>query len=541
MPNRALAALVALLVVCAGCTKIDAPSHDGRNAWTKPGVIRIGNSDEPDGLNPLFSHSAASDQIQTLLFAYVFRYSAKGELIPEVATAVPTYENHGISRDGRTITIHIRKGITWADGAPLDARDVLFTYHAVMNPRNNTKLRIGWDDIAAMDAPDRYTVVAHMKRVNSAIVSTIWGGGGGASYPPLPEHLLGTLPDLNKAAFNTAPLSSGPFTLADWQHGAALEFHANPKYWRGVPRAQSIVWKIVPNPDTLFQELQTHDIDLYDGVAENQLAQLAALPGIVVKKRLTANWRHIEINTRRPQLSDVRVRRAIALGVDWDRINTTIFHGINRRATSDVVPDSWAAPTIAQWKFDPKGAARLLDAAGWRAPHGGIRERNGLPLLIVISATNKPQNEQTEVQMQQQLRAIGIDLRIKNYPASVLFAQNGPLYGGRYDLSFSIDTNGPEPDNAGSWGAKYIPPHGSNTSFLADPILSAAGEDALLTFDRAKRKALYQREEERIHELVPAIFVYWEMSTVASNSDLHSYVPAEYDMAAFWNSYAWSI
>ena len=90
MPNRALAALVALLVVCAGCTKIDAPSHDGRNAWTKPGVIRIGNSDEPDGLNPLFSHSAASDQIQTLLFAYVFRYSAKGELIPEVATAVPT-------------------------------------------------------------------------------------------------------------------------------------------------------------------------------------------------------------------------------------------------------------------------------------------------------------------------------------------------------------------------------------------------------------------------------------------------------------------
>ncbi|GAC1419979.1 MAG: peptide ABC transporter substrate-binding protein [Candidatus Velthaea sp.] len=541
MHRRVAAALCALLVTLAGCSKVERGTAEGRHPWTKPGVVRLGNSDEPDSLNPLFSHSAAADQIQTLLFAYVFRYNAKGELIPEVATAVPTYENHGISRDGKTITIHIRRGMTWADGAPLDARDVLFTYRAVTNPRNNTKLRAGWDDIASMQAPDPFTVVLRMKHVNSAIVAGIWGGGGGASYPPLPAHLLGRLPDLNRAPFNTAPLSSGPWTLARWQHGASLEFAANPKYWRGAPKARALVWKIVPNPDTLFQELQTHDIDVYDGVPENQIPQLQALPGVRVEKRLTANWRHVELNTRRPQLRDVRVRRAIAEAVDWDRINATIFHGINVRATSDIVPDSWAAPTIPQWKFDPADARQLLDAAGWRIGARGIRERRGLPLGIVISATNKPQNEQTEVQMQQQLRDVGIDLTIKNYPASVLFAQNGPLYGGRYDLSFSIDTNGPEPDNAGSWSGHYVPPHGANTSFLDDPVITAASEDALKTFDRAQRKALYQREEERIHELVPAIFVYWEMSSVATNTDLRNYTPAEYDMAALWNSYEWDI
>ncbi|GAC1414442.1 MAG: ABC transporter substrate-binding protein [Candidatus Velthaea sp.] len=541
MSKRVAAALCALLVMLAGCTKADRTAADGRNPWTKPGVIRLGNSDEPDSLNPLLSHNAAADQIQTLLFAYVFRYNAKGELIPEVATEVPTYENHGISADGKTITIHIRPGMTWADGAPLDARDVAFTYRAVMNPRNNTKLRAGWDDIASMRAPDRATVVLRMKRVNSAIVAGIWGGGGGASYPPLPEHILGKLPDLNKAAFNTAPLSSGPWTLAAWQHGASLEFAANPKYWRGPPKAQTLVWKIVPNPDTLFQELQTHDIDVYDGIAENQIQKLAALPGVRVEKRLTANWRHVELNVRRPQLSDVRVRRAIAEAVDWDRINSTIFHGINLRATSDIVPDSWAAPKIPQWKFDPSDARRLLDRAGWRIGARGIRERSGVPLSIVISATNKPQNEQTEVQMQQQLQAVGIDLTIKNYPASVLFAQNGPLYTGKYDMSFSIDTNGPEPDNAGLWSGHYLPPHGANTSFLDDPLITSAGEEALTTFDRAKRKALYQREEDRIHELVPAIFLYWEMSSVATNTDLKNFKPAEYDMAALWNSYEWTI
>ena len=143
--------------------------------------------------------------------------------------------------------------------------------------------------------------------------------------------------------------------------------------------------------------------------------------------------------------------------------------------------------------------------------------------------------------MQQQLRSVGIDLSIKNYPPSFLFAQNGPLYGGTYDLSWSIDTNGPEVDNAGNWSGHYLPPNGANTSFLDDPIITQTSEAALTTFDRARRKALYAREEERIHALVPAIFLYWEVSYVGYNSDLKHYVPAQYDMAGAWNSYEWEI
>ncbi len=539
---RAFATLCALLVG-VGCTKAgsDANAPGGRNPWTIPGHLRLGATDEPDALNPFFSHSAAADEIETLLFAYVFRYDAHGNLMPEVAREVPTYANGGISHDNKTITLHIRPGLQWSDGAPLDARDLRFTWRAAVDSRNNTKLRIGWDDIASMDIPNPTTLVVHLKRVNSAILSEIWGGGGGSSYPPLPEHLLGKLPNLNKAAFNTAPISSGPWLLAAWNHGASLDFTPNARYWRGPPKLQKLTWKIVPNPDTLFEELQTHDIDVYDNVPETQVPRLGTLPGITVAKRLVANWRHLELNVRRPQLADVRVRRAIALAIDWDRINATVYHGVNVRAVSDIVPDSWAAPKIPQWRYDPAQANALLEAAGWKRDAKGLRHRDGIPLAITISATNKPGNEQAEVQMQQALRAVGIDLAVKNYPASVLFAQDGPLYGGRYDLSWSIDTNGPEVDNAGSWGGDYIPPHGANTSFLADPIITQTSEDAIKTFDRARRKALYQREEERIHELVPAIFLYWEISYVAFNRDLRNYVPAEYDMAGAWNSYAWEI
>jgi len=544
--GRSVAALaLGLTLNCAGCTGV-APSTavsggPARNSWTIPGHLRLGEPDEPDALNPFFSHNAAADEIETLLFAYVFRYDAHGNLIPEVAREVPTYANGGISRDNKTITLHVRPGLKWSDGAALDARDLRFTWRAAIDPRNNTKLRIGWNDIASMDVPNDTTLVVHMKRVNSAIVSEIWGGGGGSSYPPLPEHLLGKLADLNTAAFNTTPISSGPWLLAAWNHGASLEFVPNPRYWRGPPKLRALSWKIVPNPDTLFEELQTHDVDVYDNVPENQVPRLKMLAGITTAKRLVANYRHLELNTRRPQLADVRVRRAIALAIDWDRINATVYHGIDVRAVSDIVPDSWAAPAIPQWRFDPAAARRLLDAAGWKSGAGGVRAKDGVPLALTISATNKPGNEQAELQMQQQLRAAGIELTIKNYAPSFLFAQNGPLYSGGYDLSWSIDTNGPEADNAGNWSGHYMPPHGANTSFLNDPIITQTSEDALATFDRARRKTLYQREEERIHEMVPAIFLYWEVSYVGYNSDLRHYVPAEYDMAGAWNSYEWEI
>ncbi|MFN2459115.1 MAG: peptide ABC transporter substrate-binding protein [Candidatus Velthaea sp.] len=538
---RARAAALACGLTLAACTRVGGEA-DGRHAWTQPGHVRIGATDEPDSLNLLFAHDAAADQIGTLLFAYVFRFNPKGELLPEIAREIPTYANGGISKDNKTITLHLRPGMTWADGAPLDARDIRFTWRAVMNSRNNTKLRLGWDDVASMDVPDNDTLVVRLKQPNSAMLYNIFGGGGGAAYPPLPEHVLGKLPDINRAAFNIAPLSSGPWILKSWTHGAALEFAPNPRYWRGAPRLKALTWKVVPNADTLFQEIQTHAVDLYDPVPESQIGQLKSLPGVAVVKRLKSNWRHLEINTRKPILADVRVRRAIAQAVDWDRMNATIYHGVNIRATSDIVPDSWAAPRIAPWRFDPAAAQRLLAAAGWLPGPRGIRFKNGTPLAITISTgTNKPANIAAEVQMQQQLRAAGIELTIKNYPVSLLFAQNGPLYGGSYDMSWSVDTNGPEPDNQGNWSGDFIPPHGANTSFLQDPVITQTSAQALLTFDRRKRKALYQREEERIHELVPAVFLYWSVDTAAVNSDLKNYRPAEYDMADLWNSYEWEI
>ena len=532
--------MAACFLLLSGCVAPSGVGEGGRHPWTLPHHLRLGEPDEPDALLEFYAHTAAADEVNNLLFAPVFRYDARGNFLPELATEVPTYANGGISKDGKTIVLHFRTGVVWSDGVPLTARDLAFTYELVMDDRTNVKLREGWDDIHKIELRGDYTAVVRLNEPNADVLGLCFSA---TAYPPLPEHLLGKIPpaELQRSAYATKPVGSGPFALERWNHGSSLEFAANPQYWRGTPKLERLTWKVVPNSETLLAQLQSHEIDVYDGVAPSQIPRLAGIEGIRVEHRLIANLKHMTINTSRPNLRDVRVRRAIAEAVDWDRINNDIYHGYNVRAGSDIPPDSWAAPHVPYYPHDPEAARRLLDDAGWQMASDGFRHKDGARLVIEISSStgNQP-NEQAEVQIQSQLRAVGIDMRIRNYPVSLLFARDGPLYGGKYDTSWSTDTQGPDPDNEGSWNSAFIPPHGANTSWLRDAIVDETSSAQLRTYDRNARKAIVQKEEARLHELVPAIFLYWENGYVAYNDDLRNYKPAEYFVNA-WNAWEWEI
>lgn len=537
---RSLAAALAILTLGSACARPAAPRSAGeRNAWTVPGVLRLGEDEEPDALNLMYAHTNAADTIAGLLFSFLLRYDARGNYVPDLATAVPTIQNGGISRDGKRIVVHLRRGVVWADGSPLTAADWIFTYRAVMNPANNVKTRYGWDAIAAASAPDPYTIDIRLKRPNVGVLGIL--AMGGAGYPPMPAHLLARLPNINNAPFNAQPLSSGPYLLKEWSHGSSLVFVPNPRYFRGPPKLKEVVWKIVPDVNTLFNQLSTHEIDVYSNVSSNAVARLSGIPGIRVDRRLIANWRHLGINMSRPQLADVRVRRAIAEAVDWRRIEDTVFHGVDRLAVSDIFPQSWAAPALPPYRYDPSDARRLLAQAGWKPGADGVLRKGTLEMRLTVYATNGHQeNTESQVLIQSMLRAVGMDIAVRNYPGSYLFAMDGPLYTGKYDLEWSIETNGPDPDNSGSWNGAFIPPRGANTSWLNDPVVNATSAAAASTFDVAARKRLYQREEERIRELVPAIFFSWRMNYTAMNADVKGYVPAAF-IADSWNAWQWQI
>lgn len=531
---------IALAAACAACSKPQSSGAGNRNPWTVPGVLRIGAPEEPDSLNLMYGHTWATDNIAPLLFSFLMRVDANGNYIPDLATAVPTPANGGISGDGKTIVIHLRKGVVWSDGAPLTAADWLFTYHAVMNPQNNVKTRYGWDLIASASAPDPYTIVLHLKRPSVEVLGILTMSG--AAYPPMPAHLLAKYPNINSSEFNSRPISSGPYLLKTWNHGSSLEFVPNPRYFRGAPKLKEVIWKVIPDTNTLFNQLATHEIDVYPAVTPpSAIARLSSIQGITVNKRVIGNWRHLDMNLSHPLLADVRVRRAIAEAVDWKRINDTIYRGYDQLAVSDIYPLLWAAPKLPPYRYDPSDARALLAAAGWKMGSDGVLHKGSLAMhLTIYATTGHEENTQSQVMMQSFLHPLGIDLMVRNFPGSYLFAQNGPLYTGKYDLEWSVDTNGPDPDNTGNWNAAYIPPNGANTTWLNDPIVNATSEAAASTFDQAKRKVLYQREEERIRELVPSVFFSWQTSYTAINTDVKNYEPAAF-LADTWNAWQWSI
>lgn len=540
MTRRNAAAALALVAACAACARSSpAPPHGERNAWTVPGVLRLGEDEEPDSLNPMYSHTAASDVTAGLLYSFVLRYDAQGNYVPDLATEVPSVRNGGISHDGKTIVVHLRKNVYWADGAPLTAADWLFTYRAVREPRNAVKSTYGWDEIDGASAPDPHTIVIRLTHPSVAVLGIL--AIGGAAYPPLPAHLLAQTGNLRENTFNEHPLSSGPFVLQQWSHGSSLTFVPNRRYFRGAPQLRAVIWKVVPDVNTLFDELAAHEIDVYPSVSVHVIPRLSSVSGIVVVHRLTANWRHLGMNMSRPQLADVRVRRALELAVDWRRIEATVFHSLDRLAVSDIFPESWAAPVLPPYRYDPAAARRLLAAAGWHPGPDGVLRKGPLEMrLAVYATTGHQENTQSQLLMQSMLRAVGIDVAVRNYPGSYLFAQNGPLYTGRYDLEWSIETNGPDPDNSGDWAGAFIPPHGANTSWLDDPIVNATSLAAARTFDLRARKALYQREEGRLRELVPAVFFSWQTGYTAMNADVKNYIPAAF-IGDSWNAWQWKI
>ncbi|HEX3551387.1 MAG TPA: peptide ABC transporter substrate-binding protein [Candidatus Elarobacter sp.] len=545
--GTAIAALAGIVALAAfgGCTKTGdlatraAPGAHAPHPWTRTNHLRYGSAYEPDTLNPLLANTQAANDVEYVIFEPCFRYDPDGNFVPAAVTTVPTLANGGISRDGKTIVLHFRKGMRWSDGAPYDARDLAFTWHAVMNPKNNTRVTTGWDDITSIDVSDPLVARIRLRVPNAGILGTF--AVGGAGFPPLPEHLLRDLPDINHAPFNARPISSGPYVLTAWNHGQSLEFAPNPNYWRGPPHLERLSYVFVPNAETLLNLLKTHEIDVDESVNENQVDALASIPGVRTTKVLTANWRRLSFNTARPNLRDRRVRLAVAEAVDWDRMRHTIFHDRNAPAVSDIAPSSWAAPAIAPYPHDVAGARKLLDEAGWIAGADGIRRKDGAELHFTVSTTpSKESNIQAEVQLQQELKAVGIELEVKNYPGSLLFSHDGPIYTGKYDTEFTIETNGPDPDNEGTWSGRFIPPHGTNASWLDDPLINRTAHEATLTYDHARRKALYQQEESRIHELVPAVFFYWQNSYSGVNDDVRNWKPATY-ISSFWNCWEWSI
>lgn len=538
----ALAALV-LLVSVPGGPGASSAAVAGRHPWTDPGHLRIGVLRTIDNLNPLLTGQAAVTDLAQFLFSGLIRFDEHGEPIPDAATAVPTRANGGISADGKTITYHLRGDVKFADGHPVTADDVVFSWRQVLNPRNNVPYHFPYDKAESVVAKDAHTVVVRLRAPSAPFVSNFFRCGAQGSI--LPKHLLDGKPDLNQDPFNIKPVGSGPYMVERYEVNNRLEMVPNPHWFGGKPGLRRVTYRIIPSENTLLVSLRTHDIDFYFAAPEQQYRELKGMPGVAVSAIPFSQFEMVTYNAGRAPLSDPRVRRATAMATDWKTIARTVYLDVDLPDWGDLFPRSpYYTPQPDPSAYDPAKARALLDAAGWKPGPDGIRVKDGKRLeLEMVTVAGAITREKAEVVMQQQLRAVGIDMQVHNATANLLFAPlgaGGLFASGKYDLGIYAWTQNPDPDDTLTAGPDNLPPHGANYSRLADAELGKLQARGAATYDHGERKRIYAQVERRIGEVLPYHTLVWRANVDAWNDDLHGVKPAQ-AVSDFWNVGSWTL
>ncbi len=521
----ARALLAAAAFALAGCSSAQSGNAAGAAHW-----LRIANGQgDPNSLNIHLDPSGVTGYIAELSQAYLVRYDRRAKPVPELATVVPTMANGGISADGKTITWHLRHGVKWSDGQPFSGDDVVFSVKTILNPNNNEEQgTTGWDQIASMRQPDPYTVVFHLKRPYGSYLPLFFGTA--ANEPCiLPKHILGSLPNINTAPYNLKPVGIGPFRVLEWRHGDAIELEANPFYWRGKPKLQRITFKLLPSQETLTNQMQTGETDVWPLMPPSYTERLKALASLTVLVEPTFRTTNLDFVYTQRLVADRRIREAVRAAVDRPRMIETVLHGYG------TVHDGAVIPLDPPGDHDPivphsvAAAQTLLDAAGWHAGADGIRVKNGERLVLhAVYPVGTAELDQTIEAIRASLHDVGIELQSRKFAPNVFrapAASGGILYAGKFEVAVYPRTLEAVSDINGLYGCASIPPKGENATRYCRPQFDATLATVEASYDEATRRHRFARVQQLLIHDVPTVILYVWRGGYAWNKRVSGYDP----------------
>jgi peptide/nickel transport system substrate-binding protein len=510
----AIFAILGFLV--SGCVRPEIAEHHDH--------LTIVQTQDFPSLDPIFVSGVGGQELASLLYSYLVKFDARGELVPDAALAVPTRENGGISADGRTIEYHLRPGIRFSDGTPLTSFDVAETIGHVAFPGADAPSRVAFDDVAAISTPDDRTIRVYLREPYAPILLYLCGPGN--AIPILPASVLRGHMRLAGTSLDRQPLGSGPYRLAHWARGERLELEANPYYFAGMPHIGRITIVPVPSSTTALQMLRSGEVDAFVNADDAQFADLRAVANARTRVTPIDGTGALIFNTQQPVLRDPTVRRAFAEALDLPAIVGKVLRGSTRAHDPGRGLFEWAydPQAYAMPAYDPADARKLLRG---RTLH-----------LDLIFRADKPSAEQIATLMQAQERAVGITLSLRRFDVTALVAPNGPLYGGHYDVALFPFIAGFDPDVRDQFACNRIPPHGFNKARYCNPALDALMRTAARMLDRSDRIVAYRAVQRVLAADLPIVTMYQAVSIDTFPAALHDGRGAP--NTPFWNVAEWS-
>jgi ABC-type transport system substrate-binding protein len=318
------------------------------------------------------------------------------------------------------IVFNLRENVKFHDGHIFDAHDVKFTYEAIMDPRNLSPRIADYEPVKKVEVIDPLSVRIVYKRLYSPAIGT-WGMG------VLPEHLLNSQAlktealelgqdpadfTMRKSAFKRHPIGCGPFKFREWKSDRFIILDRFDDYWEGPPHYKKYLFRVLPDLLTQEMEFYAGTIDSY-GVQPHQVKRLKEDPRFQSFSGPTFGYTYIGYNMRRKPFDDRRVRQALSMAIDVNKIMEYVLYNQGERITGPFVKQTdFYNHNIKPVPYDPEAALKLLAEAGWKRNSEGWLERNGQRLQFKLITNNGNDIRKAILAIaQDSWKQIGIDIR----------------------------------------------------------------------------------------------------------------------------------
>jgi peptide/nickel transport system substrate-binding protein len=490
--------LLFLLVACDGGKKGAPPVQRGPGRPAYGDALAVGSIGEPSTLIPLLASDSASHEVAGQIYNGLVRYDKNLNLEGELA------ESWDVSRDGLTITFHLRKGVKWHDGEEFTSRDVLYTYRVTIDPKTPTAYADAFKQVKAAEAPDPHTFrVTYAKPFAPALES--WG------MAVLPAHLLEGK-EITKSELARNPVGTGPYIFKEWTAGQKLVLESNREYYEGRPYVDRYIYRIIPDNSTMYMELKAGALDMM-GLSPVQYQRQTETKEFLArfsKYRYPASaFTYLGYNLRHPLFSDRRVRQALTSAINKEEIVHGVLLGMGQVAHGPYKPGTWACnPHIPDFDYNPNRARQLLAEAGWRETNSdGILVKDGKPFRFTI-LTNQGNAERLKTAqiIQRRLRKVGIDVKIRVIEWASFLSQF--IDKGNFEAVLLGWTISPDPDQFDIWHSSKTGPKELNFIGYRNPEVDRLLMDGRGTFDQEERRRCYWRFQELLAQDQPYTFLY---------------------------------
>ncbi len=486
--------LAASLGVLHGCRRTAGPDLPRDNLL----VVALENA--PTNLDPRLGSDQASSRVYDVLLNGLVTKDPRGNLIPDLA------KSWEILDGGARYRFHLTAGVLFHDGRELSSDDVVWTFQTLLDGSVPSPKRGAFQRLQSVKAIDPLTVDFVMSEPFGALLANLTSFMGIVPQGSTPEK------------FNQRPVGTGPFRLLERQPDK-LVFAPFDEHWQGRPVLDRLVLRVIPDATVRALELEKGSVQLVvSDLAPDVLAHFRNNRAFRVVEDPGAKYAYIGINLEDPVLSDLRVRRAMALALDRHRLVETLWQGLGVVTETALPPGHWARhEDLEPIPYDPAAARKLLDEAGYPDPgEGGAR----------LSLTYKTSTDETALLqaqiLQAMLAAVGIEIKIRSYEFATFYSD---IKQGNFQV-FSLTWTGVVDPDIYSLilHSKSIPPAGANRGRYRNPEFDRLVDQGAALFEPERRRPFYLEAQEILARDLPYISLFIKANYAVMPRELEGYV-----------------